>query len=86
MGLNHLADLTPDEFRQMNDLLERPDEGIPYVLDDQFPKRGQVPIVDYAVSNQTFPENLDWREYGKCKLQTICFVRVCTSGKEKQFT
>ena len=71
MELNHLADLTPEEFRLMDDLLDQPDEGTPDVLRDQFPKRGEVPTVHYHVPSQPLPGNLDWREYGKWREVTF---------------
>ena len=49
----------------MNDLLDRPDEGMQDALQDQFPKRGEVPIVSCCIPpKQPLPKTLDWREYG----------------------
>ena len=62
--MNHLADLTPEEFRVMNDLLNDEEERDSEFLKDQFPSNDEVPLVNYTEPSQPLPENLDWREYG----------------------
>ena len=62
--MNHLADLTSEEFRAMNDLLNDEGEGVSDFMKDQFPHSDEVPIVNYTEPSQPLPENLDWREYG----------------------
>ncbi|XP_028397779.1 cathepsin L1-like [Dendronephthya gigantea] len=64
LAVNNLADLTPEEFRAMNDLLYDEDNRVPEFMKDQFPSHDDVPVVNYTEPSEPLPENLDWREYG----------------------
>ena len=62
-----MADLTPEEFQAMNDLLNDKDEGATEFMKDQFPSHDEVPMLEYREPSQPLPKNLDWREYGNEK-------------------
>lgn len=69
--MNELADLTPEEFRAMDDLLNDEGEGVSDFMKGQFPHNDEVPVVNYTEPSQPLPENLDWREYGNMNYVSI---------------
>ena len=64
-----MADLTDHEYQSLHGTFDTVNGDAWQEKDEQIPKRGEVPRIQFDLLDEPLPKNLDWREYGKLNWQ-----------------